>query len=186
MGFSARFWLLFRLAWRSIYSHRVKSAVVGTLLLFGTLLVVLGSSLVDSIELAMQRSITASLAGHLQVYSAEGRDRLSLFGSGFMGGDDYGRIDDFSRLSEVVQTVENVEAVVPMGLNIASITCPGGLERALGDLRAAVLDARKSDVAALAIQVRERLDILKSELDKESAVSSEKSVLADRRKDLVE
>ena len=181
MRFTARIWLLLRLSWRSLYSHRVKSAIVGTLLLLGTLLVVLGSSLVDSIENAMQRSITASLAGHLQVYSAEGRDRLSLFGSGFMGGDDYGRIDDFARLREVVRSVENVDAVVPMGLNIASITAPGGLERTLSALRAAVLGGRDRDIPALTKQVRQRLDVMKAEVTKSAAVSSEKKELVERK-----
>ncbi len=178
MGRFARLGLLVRLAWRSLYSHRVKSAIVGTLLLLGTVLVVLGSSLVDSIERAMQRSITASLAGHLQVYSAEGRDRLSLFGSGFMGGDDYGRIDDFAALSEVASTLDNVKAVVPMGLSIASITCPGGLERALSDLRIAVRSGSETDVDALATQVRERLVVLRAEVVKAAAISSEKEALA--------
>ncbi len=181
MGSSARFWLLLRLSWRSLYSHRVKSGIVGTLLMFGTLLVVLGSSLVDGIESAMERSITASLAGHLQVYSADGRDRLSLFGSGFMGGDDYGRIEDFERLREVAESLENVRAVVPMGLNIASITCPGSLERVLGDLRAAVRANNLDDVPVLVAQVREQLDVIKSELANASAISSEKNELEARR-----
>ena len=184
MAFTVRLWLLVRLAWRSLYSHRVKSAIVGTLLLFGTLLVVLGSSLVDSIERSMQRSITASLAGHLQVYSSQGRDRLSLFGSGFMGGDDYGRIDDFAALNEVVSSVDNVEAVVPMGLNIASITCPGGLERSLGGLRTAVRAGDEGDVKPLAALVRERLDVLKAEVVKAAAISSEKEEFAERQRAL--
>ena len=184
MASTARLWLLVRLAWRSLYSHRVKSLIVGTLLLLGTVLVVLGSSLVDSIERAMQRSITASLAGHLQVYSAHGRDRLSLFGSGFMGGDDYGRIDDFTALSKVAEQIDNIEAVVPMGLNIASITCPGGLERTLGELRAAVLDGRDDDVRAIAALVRERLEVMKTELVNAAAISSEKDELAARQQDL--
>ena len=180
----ARGWLLLRLAWRSLYSHGVKSAIVGTLLMFGTLLVVLGTSLVDSIEHAMQRSITASLAGHLQVYSANGRDRLSLFGSGFMGGDDYGRIDEFQALSDVATAVPNVRAVVPMGLNIASITAPGGLERALAALRAAVRASRPDDVRVLAAQVRERLQIEKAEVAKAEAISSKKEEFEERRADL--
>ena len=184
MGVFAQLWLLVRLSWRSLYSHRVKSAIVGSLLLLGTLLVVLGSSLVDSIERAMQRSITASLAGHLQVYSANGRDRLSLFGSGFMGGDDYGRIDDFDRLNRAASEVDNVEAVVPMGLNIASITAPGGLERALGELRAAVREGREDDIDAIAAQVRDRLEVLKAELVKAAAISSEKEEYAARQEDL--
>ncbi len=184
MGFTARTWLLIRLSWRSLYSHRVKSAIVGTLLMLGTVLVVLGSSLVDSIEAAMQRSITASLAGHLQVYSANGRDRLSLFGSGFMGGDDYGRIDDFAALSKVVRSTDNVDAIVPMGLNIASITAPGGLERALSELRRAVREQRGADVDVLAAQVRERLEVMKAEVVKAAAISSRKADLDAQRGEL--
>ena len=39
-----------------------------------------GSSLLDSIDAAMSRSIIGSVAGHIQVYSAKSKDELALFG----------------------------------------------------------------------------------------------------------
>ena len=125
MGFIDTTRMLVLLAFRNLFSHRVKTAIVGMIMLFGTLLVVMGTALVDSIERAMEQSITASLAGHLQVYSAKGKDQLALFGGGFMGADDIGRIDDFSKVQDALSKVANVEAVVPMGLEGATVTAPG-------------------------------------------------------------
>ena len=44
----------------------------------------------------MSASIISSVAGHLQVYDAEAKDPLALFGSGFMGVDDVGEMSDFA------------------------------------------------------------------------------------------
>ncbi|MFW6053957.1 MAG: hypothetical protein ACOC9J_04015, partial [Persicimonas sp.] len=63
------FRLLVLTAARSVVSHRMKSLIVGFILMFGTALLVVGTSLLDSVEESMQRTVTQSLAGHLQVYS---------------------------------------------------------------------------------------------------------------------
>lgn len=163
MGFIDTTRMLVLLAFRNLFSHRVKTAIVGMIMLFGTLLVVMGTALVDSIERAMEQSITASLAGHLQVYSAKGKDQLALFGGGFMGADDIGRIDDFSKLQDALSKVANVEAVVPMGLEGATVTAPGELEGALERLRVAVRAGDKAPLATLQAQIKELLQQMKEE-----------------------
>src|SRR5690554_5896639 len=82
--------LLILSAARSVISHRMKSLIVGFILMFGTALLVLGTSLLDSVEHSMQKTVTESLAGHLQVYSSEAENQLALFGDVFFGGDDIG------------------------------------------------------------------------------------------------
>ncbi|MCB9647886.1 MAG: ABC transporter permease [Deltaproteobacteria bacterium] len=163
MGFIDTTRMLVLLAFRNLFSHRVKTAIVGMIMLFGTLLVVMGTALVDSIERAMEQSITASLAGHLQVYSAKGKDQLALFGGGFMGADDIGRIDDFSKVQDALSKVANVEAVVPMGLEGATVTAPGELEGALERLRVAVRANDKAPLATLQAQIKELLQQMKEE-----------------------
>lgn len=106
--------VLAAIAWRNVLAHRVKSAIVGSLLFFGTLIVVMGTSLVSSIESAMARSITSSLAGDVQVYDKTAKDQLSLFGFG-SGGEDIGEIPDFPKLRDALLALPEVRAVVPMG-----------------------------------------------------------------------
>lgn len=173
MGPLDKLWLLLVLALRNLFSHRVKTLLVGAILVFGTTLVVMGTALIDSIELAMERSITASIAGHLQVYSSKGKDELALFGSGFMGADDIGRIDDFTKVQEVLAGLPNVKAVVPMGIDMASVTAPGELEQALENLRLAVRESDASAQSKLSIQVKELLGQMKIERTNSKRIASD-------------
>src|SRR5699024_439026 len=90
--------LLALTAARSVLNHRLKSEIVGFILLFGTALLVLGTSLLDSVERTMQKTVTESLAGHLQVYSAGAENKLALFGVVIFGGDDIGEVEDFAQI----------------------------------------------------------------------------------------
>lgn len=109
-----RFMVLAAIAWRNVLAHRVKSAIVGSLLFAGTFLVVIGTSLVNSIETAMAESITSSLAGDIQVYQKGAKDQLALFGFGG-GAEDIGEIPDFPKLRDALLEVPEVRSVVPMG-----------------------------------------------------------------------
>lgn len=175
MSALARTRLLVYMALRSLWSHKVKSGIVGSLMVFGTLLVVLGTALLDSIEGAIERSVVHSLSGHLQVYSGTGRDELALFGDMTMGGADWGEIDDFARLREVIEPLPGVEAVVPMGINTAYMTRGSDLERTLGRMRTLVREGKAAEAAELVPKVRRLLGLLEAELGHQLAIADEKS-----------
>lgn len=177
MGPLDTFRVLVLLAFRNLFSHRVKTAIVGLILVFGTTLVVMGTALMDGIEYAMERSITSSVGGHLQVYSSKGKDELSLFGSGMMGQDDIGRIDDFSQLQETLSQVPGVRAVVPMGIDFASATAPGDLEGALEGLRFAVRDGDAGAREELAQRVRALLSQMQEERESSAKIASDTAEL---------
>ena len=73
----ATFKVIALIATRNLLASRLKTLIVGGIIFFGALLVVLGTSLLDSVDHAMSRSIIGSVAGNLQVYSAtlQGRAR---------------------------------------------------------------------------------------------------------------
>lgn len=162
MGWSS--WkVLLSLSLRSLVSHRVKSLIVGLIMLFGTFLLVLGAAVVDGLERSMARSIVNSLAGHLQLYDADARDELALFGSGALGATDYGEIPDFAELKAVVEEVPNVKSVVPMGITLASTSALGELDRLLGQLRQAHRDGDQAAYEALIPDLRRVLEVLREE-----------------------
>lgn len=144
---------------------------------FGTFLVVLGTAFIDSIERSMAQSITASLAGHLQVYSTKAKDELALYGGQFMGSEDIGRIDDFSKVQAALHDVPGIKAVVPMGIDLATISSPGELERALGSLRRAIRDQQPSLIPPLKAQIREILGQMKAEQERSESITADKSRL---------
>lgn len=142
--------MLVLLALRTMVSHRVKNAIVGSIMVFGTMLVVVGTSLLDSVEASMRESVTSSVTGHAQVFSAQAKDALSMFGPMSMS-QDVGEIENSGDVARRLSQMENVEAVVPMALGNAVSFGKGELDRVLFELRELVragdLDgaARKKD-----------------------------------------
>jgi ABC-type lipoprotein release transport system permease subunit len=129
--------MLLQIAFRDLFASRVKTLIVGGIILFGAVLVVVGSSLVDTVDAGMRASIQGSLAGHVQVYDARSRDPLALYGS-MMGDPDLTPFPDFARVKAAIATVPGVRQVVPMGLGTALVS-PGNLfDVAVARLRADV------------------------------------------------
>lgn len=134
----ARMAMLVRMAFRDLGAHRAKTLVVGTLLAFGTFLVVTGGALLQSVSGTMQKSITSSLTGDLQVYSADAEDELQLFGGGMSLSPDIGEIPEWGPVRDALLQVDNVAAVVPMGITIGQVFGDSELDVVLDALRDAV------------------------------------------------
>ncbi|MDP2307379.1 MAG: FtsX-like permease family protein [Pseudomonadota bacterium] len=129
--------VLMRMALRNLVVHRVKSGVVGLIMFFGTFLVVSGTAMLDSIRGSMEKSITSSLSGNIQVYSSEAEDPLALFGGMGMSTPDIGEIDEYKPLREALLEIEGVKSVTPMGIATATVFGGTEIDRVLGDLRVA-------------------------------------------------
>jgi ABC-type lipoprotein release transport system permease subunit len=140
MNGAAALGVLLRMALRNLVVHRVKSGVVGLIMFFGTFLVVSGTSMLDSIRGSMEKSITSSLSGNIQVYSSEAEDPLALFGSMGMSTPDYGEIDEFKPLRQALMDIDGVKSVTPMGIATATVFGGTEIDRVLGDLRVATRD----------------------------------------------
>ncbi len=184
MGALPGFRLLMTLALRSLWSHKAKSLIVGSLIFFGTLLVVLGTAMLDSIERSMSASIIQSVAGHIQVYDADAKDPLALFGSGFMGADDIGEIDDIAPVREVLEGVDNVRAVVPMGIGLATVSMPQELDQVLQSLRDALGRGDAADAATQKGRITTIVADLTTEYHERSKVSSDQETIAEALADL--
>ena len=163
MGRIARFQILWFMAWRNLFSHRGKNLLVGIILFFGAFLVVVGSALLDSMDRSMEKSITSSLAGHLQVYSKKGKDDLALFGSGFMGADDIGNIADFARVKEVVLADSNVRAIIPMGIDDAEFFMATEIDHAIERLRSAMKASDERRIESVSGRIRSMAELMKAE-----------------------
>jgi ABC-type lipoprotein release transport system permease subunit len=166
--------IIWTLALRNLSSHKVKSLIVGFIMLFGTFLVVLGTALLDTVEGTMAESITGSLSGHVQVYSKKAKDELALYGGAFMGADDVGRIDRFEDVRRALEGVDNVKAVVPMGIDFTTVTSQGELERALASLRDAVHAKDPRPVPALKAQITEIVELMRAEMASGMAIAEDK------------
>ncbi len=167
-----RLGIIVRIALRSLTSHKVKNLIVGAILLLGTFLVILGTAVLDSVESAMQRSIVSSMAGHIQVYSSDGRDALALFGGGFMGAEDIGELRAFEDVRGAIEALPEVEAVVPMGLNVAAFTGGNEVDRLLTHLREAVKGGDDAEIAGMVGQLRQALELLAGETERRRTMTA--------------
>ncbi|MFI5362743.1 MAG: ABC transporter permease [Elusimicrobiota bacterium] len=148
--------LLSRIAVRNLFSSFL-NLVIGGIILVGTMLFVVGGSLIGSIDSAMSRSIIGSIAGNAQVYSSKSKDELSLFGDWMVP--DIKAIPDFSKIKPVIEAVPNVKTVIPMGTDGATVTYGNTVDLTLQRLRKAETARLKGDRAP---ETKARIDSLKS------------------------
>jgi len=174
-----RWKILTLLALRSMVSHRVKNTIVGIIMIFGTMLVVVGTAVLDSVEKSMQEGITSSATGHLQVYSEFAEDDLAIFGQ--MGtASDIGELDDYPRVAKNISQLPGVADVVPMALGTAVSFGHSELDRVLEELR----EQSERDAAATMIQqqqVRQIAELMQRQNDNERKRSTDEERLDDER-----
>src|SRR6185312_13192801 len=107
--------MLTRIALRSLFAHKVKSLIVGVILTFGIFIMTSLLTFFLNIRSAMERSITGSLIGHLQVMSDKAKDDLAFFGPAASSAQDLSVMDNWVKTRDAISNVPNVAGVVPMG-----------------------------------------------------------------------
>ena len=178
------FKMLASISMRNLIAHKWKTAIVGSIMFFGTFLVVVGTSLLDSIEASMSKSITQSVAGHLQVYDENARDKLALFGDGFMGAEDLGLIVDFARVKKELMGLENVKAVVPMGMDFAMVATGNELDQILDTLTQALKSGDVETARATRSRIEQAAELLVPDYELRREISSDTDELDRKLADL--
>jgi len=156
--------ILLRIALRNIVATKVRTLIIGLLTIFGTTLVVLGGSLLSTLEGTMAKSIIGSVAGHLQVFSADARDSLDLF-SPPTGTPNLGVVTDYPRVKEVLEGLDEVKAVVPMGNDFATVFSGNILDIKLAQLRQAIADGDSEREDVLLKHIRRIVSLLGNHMD---------------------
>ena len=166
-------WMYLSIPLRNLVANRVTTLIVGSIMAFGTFLVVIGTSLLDSIDEAMAQSIKGSVAGDLQVYSSDAKDKLAIFGSGFMAADDIGELQQFEAITKSLENVEGIEALIPMGITINSLASNGNrVDRLAADLQKAYQEQAHDDIDLLIPYIASIADDLLKDVETEKVVAS--------------
>ncbi|WP_242338857.1 MULTISPECIES: ABC transporter permease [Anaeromyxobacter] len=181
--------VLLRIAFRNLLASPVRTGILGAIVLVGALIVVVGSSVLDSIDRGMRTSIQGSLGGHLQVYDARSEGALELYG-GLRGESLLEPIEDFSRVKAVLGQVPNVKQVVPMGIDQALVATGNAFDLALERLRGDVRRLEggedgpelRRDYAAHAAHVRRMVQLLRDEIAQAREISDPEGREAAERK----
>jgi ABC-type lipoprotein release transport system permease subunit len=164
--------VLLRIAFRNLVASRVRTIIIGLIVLVGSLIVVVGSSMMDSIDRGMRTSIQGSLGGQLQVYQSTSEGQLELYG-GIRGESLLDPIPDFARVKEVLGKVPNVKMIVPMGIDQALVATGNAFDVTLAKLRDDVRklqadprdEAARQGLEARKAHVRRLIALLSEELN---------------------
>jgi ABC-type lipoprotein release transport system permease subunit len=174
--------LLLRISLRNLFSSFL-NIIIGLIVLAGTWFLVVGGSLVNSMDEAMSRSIIGSVAGHAQIYQASSKDSPSLFDNWQVP--DLDAIPDFSKVKGPLMSHPNVKTVVPMGVNTAIVAYGNTMDQALERLRQALKSrASKAKTDSLKAHVRQIVKVIQGDFDKLSRVADQKSIDTQAIKDL--
>jgi ABC-type lipoprotein release transport system permease subunit len=171
------------IAFRNLLASRLKTAIVGGIIFFGALLVVLGTSLLDSIDASMSRSIIGSVAGHIQVYSADSKDELEVMSGFNLEGSDLAELD-YAHVRKTLLSVPNVAQVVPMGISGAIVTSGNTIDLALADLRELVRKrgagegsgALEEEYQSRKAHVRQMVKVLEGDLENMAQLEDERAL----------
>jgi len=151
-----RLGILLKIAARNLFRSRI-NLLIGSVILGGTMLVVVGGAMLNSVISSMSRSIIGSVAGHIQVYSGASKEEFAIWP---MGGNDpdLSPMVDWERKQKLLESVSNVKAVIPMGINAALITSGNTVDITLEELRSVVREAKEHGNTH---ELEERRDSLK-------------------------
>src|SRR5450755_4552595 len=186
-GFLDTFSVVVQIAFRNLFSNRYKTLIVGGIIGFGAFLVVMGTSLLDSVDHSMSRSIIGSVAGNIQVYSSESTDDLDVMGGFTFDANAIEPLTDFARVRRVLMSVPNVAQVVPMGLN-GSLTLSGNtVDQALAKLRTSVTERERGDTSPVLAQsyadqkdhVRQIISVLQGDTENAKKLHDDKALAND-------
>src|SRR5712692_4081667 len=175
------FLVLVRLALRNLFATKL-NIIIGVIILVGTMLVVVGGALLDSMDASMSKSIIGSAAWHIQVYSAKAKEELALYGQR-SGEPDLNAIPDFSKLNSALDTLPNVKTVVPMGISGALVTSGNTIDVALERMRALIRQKQRGGsspelddrVRSQKEYLRQILRVLQSDTKKREMIVTEKA-----------
>lgn len=171
---------LLGIALRNLLASKIKTVVVGGILTFGTVLVLLGASLLTTLDISMAESLVGSIAGHMQISSAKGKDKLVLFPSP-IDGTEIGQLENFPALRDKIEALPEVRAVVPMGMDVAFVFGGNLLDVKLAELAKAHADETERYVP-VRDHVRRIVELLSLDLKNVEALTDkekgDKEVLA--------
>lgn len=184
----ARALVLAQIAVRNLVASPI-NLIIGGVIFAGTVLVVVGGAMLDSLDSSMSRSIIGSVAGHVQIYSSKSKDEVAIFGQ--MGQEpDLAAITEFPRIKEALEKLPEVKTVVPMGTSGALITSGNTVDQTLARLRllyqqrdGTAREPTKLTPAELEVQigsqkqhVRQIVKVLESDARKAEALIDEKAI----------
>jgi len=113
--------VIWRIAFRNIWEHKAKSFIIGTLIILGVVIIVLGNALIDSSEAGIRKQFIESFTGDAMIHGPSD-SVVSVFGLESMDGEmEIPTIPDYDKVLADVKADPGVEKYSSMALAYGSL-----------------------------------------------------------------
>lgn len=113
--------VLVRIALRNLKEHRSKTVIIGTIIMVGVIILVIGNSLMDTATLGIRQTFIDNFTADIMI-SGQATGKVSLFGVASPGGmEDTPLIPEFDRVYEFVSGLGGIEYFAPQISGAATI-----------------------------------------------------------------
>jgi len=106
--------IILTIAWRNIRQHKVKTLIIGLIMVIGIMVLVVGNSFMDSAAAGIEKSYIQNYTGHLMI-TGESKGYLTLFGFQDTTAMERAvpRIPEYAEIVEFANSLPYVEAINP-------------------------------------------------------------------------
>ncbi|HRY73683.1 MAG TPA: ABC transporter permease [Spirochaetia bacterium] len=113
--------VLWRIAFRNIWEHKAKSFIIGTLVVLGVVVIVLGNAMIDSSKEGIRKTFIESFTGDVMIHGPS-ESAVSVFGVESMDGEmEIPTIPDYEKVLAEVKADPAVEKATSMALAYGSL-----------------------------------------------------------------
>ncbi len=105
--------LVFRMAWRNIFRHKSKTAVIGIILFLGAFVLTLGSGVIEGLNAGLQRNIVNGFTGDVVIMSKAQQAETVLAS---MSGKTIEPILNYPKIKPILENAPFVQAILPAGV----------------------------------------------------------------------
>jgi putative ABC transport system permease protein len=113
--------VIWRIAFRNIWEHKAKSFIIGTLIVLGVVIIVLGNALIDSAEAGLRKQYIESFTGDAMIHGPS-ESVVSVFGLESMDGEmEIPTIPDYDKVLALVKADPGVAKYSSMSLAYGSL-----------------------------------------------------------------
>ncbi|HHT90397.1 MAG: FtsX-like permease family protein [Bacillota bacterium] len=115
--------IILTIAWRNIREHKVKTTIIGVIMVIGIMVLVVGNSFMDSAAAGIERYYIKNYTGHLMI-TGQSRGNLTLFGYQDVTAIEQAvpRIPDYAEIVEFANSLPYVEYINPQVSGAAMIS----------------------------------------------------------------
>lgn len=117
--------ILFKMAFRNIREHKAKSLIIGLIICVGTLVIIVGNSMMDASKEGIRKSFIDNYTGDVMIH-AKSESKISVFGVQSMGAmESTPEIPEYEKVRALAAATPGVRGVTSMAGGYCSVALEG-------------------------------------------------------------